>query len=174
MSERQTKAGNQITLSHSLILSLSHSLIHSLSTCWTTFVFMSMLKNHSLTFTLSHSHTFTLFQCLIQSLLTCWTSFVFMSMLISRCLLPKIAMLFFDIISSSIITLSGHSHQNWTVKRWQSIFLTKFLYASQYPRTLLVVYVDPGHVVFNIGHAPRSFFTYILDFSLYGTMSHTN
>ena len=64
MSERQTKAGNQITLSHSLILSLSHSLltlslfhslIHSLSTCWTTFVFMSMLKNHSLTFTLSHS-----------------------------------------------------------------------------------------------------------------------
>ena len=68
MSERQTKAGNQITLSHSLILSLSHSftlslfhsLIHSLSTCWTTFVFMSMLKNHSLTFTLSHSRTLTL------------------------------------------------------------------------------------------------------------------
>ena len=27
MSERQTKAGNQITLSHSLILSLSHSLL---------------------------------------------------------------------------------------------------------------------------------------------------
>ena len=35
MSERQTKAGNQITLSHSLLLSLSHSftltLSHSLS-----------------------------------------------------------------------------------------------------------------------------------------------
>ena len=40
--------------------SLSHSFIHSLSTCWTTFVFMSMLKSHSLTFTLSHSHTLTL------------------------------------------------------------------------------------------------------------------
>ena len=31
-----------------------------LGTCWTTFVFMSMLKSHSLTFTLSHSHTLTL------------------------------------------------------------------------------------------------------------------
>ena len=31
MSERQTKAGNQITLSHSLTLSSFHSLIHSLS-----------------------------------------------------------------------------------------------------------------------------------------------
>ena len=108
-------------------LTLSHSLIHSLSTCWTTFVFMSMLKSHSLTLSqshilplfhslihyrhaeqilfsclclkitlsLSHYRTFTLFQCLIQSLLTCWASFVFMSMLISRCLLPKIAMVFF-------------------------------------------------------------------------------
>ena len=70
MSERQTKAGNQensLTLSHShsrhdgqllfsclyskvslshshsLTLSLFHSLIHALSTCRTTFVFMSMV-----------------------------------------------------------------------------------------------------------------------------------
>ena len=167
-----------LTVSLFLTLTLNLSLNHSwhaeqlLFSSLCSKVTLTLSRSHSLT--LSHSHTFTLFQCLIQSLLTCWTSFVFMSMLISRCLLPKIAMLFFDIISSSIITLSGHSHQNWTVKRWQSIFLTKFLYASQYPRTLLVVYVDPGHVVFNIGHAPRSFFTYILDFSLYGTMSHTN
>ena len=82
MSERQTKAGNQITLSLSLSLTHSHyltlipSLIRSLSTCWTTFVFMSMLKSHSLTFTLSHSltltlshsHTLTLSHSLIHSL----------------------------------------------------------------------------------------------------------
>ena len=48
------------TLSHSHMLSIFHSLIQSLSTCWTTFVFMSMLKSHSLSFTLSHSHTLTL------------------------------------------------------------------------------------------------------------------
>ena len=96
MSECQTKAGNQIshTLSHSLTLSLFHSLIHSLSTCWTTFVFMSMLKSHSLTFTLSHSHTLTLSHSLIQSLSTCWTSFVFISLLKSHCLYAKIAMYF--------------------------------------------------------------------------------
>ena len=35
-----------LSLSHSRTLTLSHSLIHSLSTCWTTFVFMSMLKSH--------------------------------------------------------------------------------------------------------------------------------
>ena len=46
-----------LALLHSRTLTLSHSLIHSLSTCWTTFVFMSRLKSHSLTFTLSHSHT---------------------------------------------------------------------------------------------------------------------
>ena len=45
------------TLSHSHTLSLFHSLIHSLSTCWTTFVFMSMLKSHSISFSLSHSIT---------------------------------------------------------------------------------------------------------------------
>ena len=133
MSERQTKAGNQenfqssqtFTLSFTLCrhaeqllssclcskvtLTLFQSLIHWLSTCWTTFVFMSMLKSHSLTFTLSHSltltlshtHTFTLshshsptlslchfltltlslFHSLIHSFLTCWTTFVFMYML---------------------------------------------------------------------------------------------
>ena len=71
MSECQTKAGNLNTfsLTHSLTHSLSHSyfLIHSLSTCWTTFVFMSMLKSHSLTFTLSHSHTLALSHALILS-----------------------------------------------------------------------------------------------------------
>ena len=42
------------TLSHSHTLSLCHSLIQSLSTCWTTFVLMSMLK---VTLSLSHSIT---------------------------------------------------------------------------------------------------------------------
>ena len=81
-----------------------------LGTCWTTFVFMSMLKSHCLLpkiamlffgphphhpiLTLSHSHplslslflTLTLFQSLIQSLSTCLTTFVLISMLKSRCL----------------------------------------------------------------------------------------
>ena len=44
-----------LSMSHSHTLALSHSLIHSLSTCWTTFVFMSMLKSHPHTFSLSLS-----------------------------------------------------------------------------------------------------------------------
>ena len=64
-----------LSLSHSLTLSVFQSLIHSFSTCWTTFVSMSMLKNPS------HFHTLTLSHSLIQSLSTCWTSFVFISML---------------------------------------------------------------------------------------------
>ena len=69
MSECQTKAGNQNTLSLTLILSLS--------TCCTTFVFFSMLKSHtisnSLTFSLSHSHTlsFTLSRHAEQLLFSC-------------------------------------------------------------------------------------------------------
>ena len=87
-----------------------HPLIQSLSTCWTSFVFISMLKTHCLLLkiamvffgphphhpilTLSHSHplslslflTLTLFQSLIQSLSTCLTTFVLISMLKSRCL----------------------------------------------------------------------------------------
>ena len=59
-------------------LSLFYSLIYSLSTCWTTFVFMSKLKTHSHTFSLS------LFQSLIHSLLTCWTTFF-------TCLCSKLA-----------------------------------------------------------------------------------
>ena len=55
--------------SHSHTLSLFHSLIHSLSTCYKpTFVFMSMLKSHSLTFTISRSRTLTLSHSLIHSL----------------------------------------------------------------------------------------------------------
>ena len=112
MSERQTKAGNQITLSLSftvtlvLTLTLIQSLIQSLLTCWTTFVFISMLKTHPHTFSLSLSLaislslfltlTLTLFQSLIQSLSTCWTSFVFTSYLLKTyCLLLKITMFFF-------------------------------------------------------------------------------
>ena len=38
----------KVTFSHSLTLTLSHSLIHSLSTCWTSFVFISMLKSRCL------------------------------------------------------------------------------------------------------------------------------
>ena len=65
MSERQTKAGNQITLSHSLILSLSHSFTlsftHSqhaeqlLFSCLCSKITLSL--SHSHTLALSHSHT---------------------------------------------------------------------------------------------------------------------
>ena len=50
----------QNTLSQSL--TLFKSLIQALSTCWTTFVFMYMLKTHFHTFllSLSHSHSFSL------------------------------------------------------------------------------------------------------------------
>ena len=37
-----------LSLSHSLTLTLFQSLIHSLSTCWTSFVFISMLKTQCL------------------------------------------------------------------------------------------------------------------------------
>ena len=103
-----------------LTRSVPHSLIHFLYTCWTTFVFMSMLKSHSLTLTLcltltlslSHSltlhmlnnfcfhvyaeksHSHTLSHSRIHSLSTCWTTFVFMSRLKNLCLWPKIAMVF--------------------------------------------------------------------------------
>ena len=46
-------------------------------------------------------HYFHNFHPLIHSLSICSTSFVFMSMLKSRCLLPKIAMLFFYLILST-------------------------------------------------------------------------
>ena len=99
---RQTlRTRNTFSLSHALNLSLSHSitldmlnnfcfnvyaqshsLIQSLLTCWTTFVFMSIHKSHSLSFTLpishNNSHTLSLFQSLIHSLSTCGTTFVFM------------------------------------------------------------------------------------------------
>ena len=121
MSERQTKAGNQITLSLTislfLTLTLIQSLIQSLLTCWTTFVFISMLKTHPHTFSLSLSLaislslflTLTLFQSLIQSLSTCWTSFVFISMLKSRCLYPKNEKVFF--YHSHTLTCYFRSHR---------------------------------------------------------------
>ena len=94
-----------LTLSHFLTVSLFLTLTLNLSLnhSWHAeqLLFSSLCSkitvtlSHSHALTLSHSHTFTLFQCLIQSLLTCWTSIVFMSMLISRCLLPKLAMVFF-------------------------------------------------------------------------------
>ena len=76
-------------LSIFLTLTLFQSPIHSLSTWWTTFVFISMLKSHSHTLSLSdlsHFLTLTLFQSLIHSLSTCWTIFVFSSMLKIRSL----------------------------------------------------------------------------------------
>ena len=54
------------SLDHLFTWSLDHlhSLIHSIWTCWTTFVFMSMLKSHShilsLSLSLSHSHTLSI------------------------------------------------------------------------------------------------------------------
>ena len=61
--------------------------------------FLTLSLSITLSPSLSLLLTLTLFQSLIQSLSTCWTIFVFMSRLKSRCLLPKIAMLFFDIIT---------------------------------------------------------------------------
>ena len=68
MSECQTKAGNQITLSHSILLSLSHSftlsLFHSLTlNMLNNFCFHVYAQNslsHFHTLTLSHSRTLTL------------------------------------------------------------------------------------------------------------------
>ena len=74
MSERQTKAGNQITLTHSLILSLSYSLTLSLSqshilsfthSCHTEQLLFSCSKvtlslSHYLTLSISNSHSLTL------------------------------------------------------------------------------------------------------------------
>ena len=104
---------SNVTYSHSHSLSLSHSLTlsHSHTLSISHWITLDMLNNfcfhlypqnslsHSLTLSLSLLLTLTLFQSLIQSLSTCWTIFVFMSRLKSRCLLPKIAMLFFDIIT---------------------------------------------------------------------------
>ena len=103
MSERQTKAGNQITLSLSLTisLSLSHSFNLSFNHSWHAkqLLFWSLCSKLTLTLSHSHSlslsHSFSLSHSLIQSLSTCWTSFVFMSRLKSHCLLTKIAMVFF-------------------------------------------------------------------------------
>ena len=71
------------TRSHSITLSLSQSLIHSLSSYWTTFVFMSMLKSHSLTLTLSQCLTLTLSHSLTlvteQLLFSCLCSKVTLS-----------------------------------------------------------------------------------------------
>ena len=71
MSERQTKAGNQITLSlsHSLTLSPSHSLTLSQSL---TLLFTHSRHTEQLLFScLCSKVTLTLFQSLIHSLLTC-------------------------------------------------------------------------------------------------------
>ena len=61
-AQKSLSHSHTISLSQCLTLTLSlfHSLIHSLSTCWTTFVFITMLKSHSHTISLSHSHSFSL------------------------------------------------------------------------------------------------------------------
>ena len=53
---------SNVTYSHSQShsLTLFQSLIESLLTCWTTFVFISMLKTHSHNLSLSHSHSYSL------------------------------------------------------------------------------------------------------------------
>ena len=115
---------HSLTISLFLTLTLFQSLIQSLSTCWTTFVFISMLKTHPHTFSLSLAIslfvTLTLFQSLIQSLSTWWTSFVFISMLKTHCLLLKIAMVFLDIH----ITLSCDS---WVHRAGSQLKSDKFL-----------------------------------------------
>ena len=45
MSDKSWEPEHSLTV---LSQTLSHSLVHSLSTCWTTFVFMSMLESHCL------------------------------------------------------------------------------------------------------------------------------
>ena len=85
-------------ISHSFNLSFTHSR-HAeqlLFSCLCSKVTVYSRKYFH-TLSLSHSRTLTLSHSLIHSLSTCWTTFVFMSMLKSRCFLPKIAMLFWDI-----------------------------------------------------------------------------
>ena len=55
-------------------------------TCWTTFVFMSMLKSHCLWLFVMLSCHAAICQVLMLITGTCWTTFVFMSMLRSHCL----------------------------------------------------------------------------------------
>ena len=57
MSERQTKAGNQITLSFSLPLSLSHSLTLNMLNNFCFHVYAQKSLSHFHTLTLSHSIT---------------------------------------------------------------------------------------------------------------------
>ena len=54
---------------HTLSLSQFFTLIHSLLTCWTTFVFMSMLKYYTLTLPFSHSPTLSLSHSLTLGML---------------------------------------------------------------------------------------------------------
>ena len=104
MSECQTKAGNQISLSQSHSLSFTHSR-HTeqlLFSCLCSKVTLSLSHSH----TLSHSHYLTLSlsrsHSLIHSLSTCWTTFVFMSMLKSHIL---------TLSYSLIHSLSRHAEQ---------------------------------------------------------------
>ena len=57
MSERQTKAGNQITLSHSLILSLSHSFTLSFTHSQHAEQLLFSCLCSKISLSLSHSHT---------------------------------------------------------------------------------------------------------------------
>ena len=140
MSECQTKAGNQkcfVTLSHSQTLTLSHSLIQSLSTCWTTFVFMSMLESHSHTLTLPQSLilSFTLSRLAEQLLFSClgasaqvdgcsWSTFLTMPLLILSWVisnnvnqdilgLPFICELKIFVLTGSKLTLVVIRHSSW-------------------------------------------------------------
>ena len=67
MSERQTEAGNQITLSHSLILSLSHSFTLSFTHSQHAEQLLFSCLCSKITLSLSHSHTLTLSHSLILS-----------------------------------------------------------------------------------------------------------
>jgi len=88
-AEKSLSHYHTLSLSHSHTLTLSHSfsLIHSLSTCWTTFVFMSMLKSHSLTLSLSHSLTLTLSHSHTLSVSHSWHA----EQLLFSCLCSKVA-----------------------------------------------------------------------------------
>ena len=139
MSERQTKAGNlevfncfltfsNVTYSHShshslylsryLTISLFQSLIESLLTCWTTFVFISMLKSHShthaLTLTHSHSHTLSHSDTLTIShsiTLDMLNKFCFYLYAQKSLFIAEKCNAFFDIII--IITLSCEFRVHW-------------------------------------------------------------
>ena len=127
---------SKVPLSHThslsllLTLTLFQSLIQPLLTCWTTFVFMSMLKSHSLTLTLSHSLNVSLSHS--HSFTFSFTHSRHAEQVLSSCLCSKVTVYsrklqwFFDPVSLDVTDLVPservtfeHRHENKSCSVWR-------------------------------------------------------